>query len=82
MKIPPCWRNLNHLQCKHEGTKNKCRTDVIIATQLHANVRKQVSYKLTNLYALGRALLIPQELPQGINGVIDVLHMGKKVQLC
>lgn len=75
MKAPPWRRSLNHLQCKHEGTKNKCRNDVFIATQLHADVGKHVSYKLMNLRALGRVLLIPQKLPRGIYGVIGVLHL-------
>lgn len=78
MKTPPCQRNLNHLQCKHGGTKYKSRNDVFIATQLHANVRKHVSYKLRNLRALGRVLLMPQKLPQDINGIIGVLHLEKK----
>lgn len=82
MKTPPWGRSLNHLQCKREGTKNKCRNDVIIVTQLPANVRKHVSYKLMNLRAIGRVLLIPQKLPRAINGIIGVLHLEKKVQLC
>lgn len=53
-QTPPCRRSLNHHQCKHESTKNKCRNDVILTTQLYANVRKHIPYKLMSPRVLGR----------------------------
>lgn len=31
-----------------------------------------------NLHAIGRVLVIPQKLPQAINGILGALHLEKK----